>query len=178
MRESRWNGGKFGIAAVGVPSGVPGLRAEVLLAAHAELAVPARVPQPCDAYAITDGEVLTGVRPGRHHLGDDLVAGDHVGPVHGQIAFGDMQIRPADAACAHRDQDLTGPGLGHVGGDALQRLGVHRARQADPPCGHCSGGHHTMVRAWRDLRAAMSLSCGTIQLSRAERLLRGVKRRR
>ena len=64
VRERRWDGGEFGVSAVGVPAGVARFGAEVLLAADAEFAVPTGVPQPRDADAVTDRELVARVGPG------------------------------------------------------------------------------------------------------------------
>src|SRR5260370_18973411 len=72
--ERRWDSGEFGVTAVGVPAGVSGFGAEILLPADAELAVPTGVPQPRDADAIADRELVAGVLAHRGDLPDHLVA--------------------------------------------------------------------------------------------------------
>ena len=62
VRECGWNSGELGVAAVGVPAGVPRFCAEILLPADAEFAVPTG-GQPRDADTITYREVVAGVRP-------------------------------------------------------------------------------------------------------------------
>src|SRR6476660_171000 len=57
MGESRRDSSEFGVSAVGVPTGVAGFGAEVLMSADAELALPAGVPQPRDADTVTDCEL-------------------------------------------------------------------------------------------------------------------------
>jgi hypothetical protein len=66
------------------------------------------MPQPGDADAITDGELVAGVRAERGDFADDLVPGYHIRPVNGQIPFGDVQIGPAHTARMHGDEKLTG----------------------------------------------------------------------
>ena len=127
MSESRWHRCEFGIAAVGVPTGVARLRAEVLLSADAELAHPTGVSQPGDSDAITDAELAAGVLAQRDDFADDLVSRYHVGPVYGQIPFGDVQIGAAHTARLYGDEQLTGRGRRHGHGDPLQRMRVHRA---------------------------------------------------
>ena len=126
--------------------------------------MPAGVPQPCDADAVTDGELVAGIRAHRGDLPDHLVAGDHPRPVHRQVALGDVQIGATDTACVHRDEQFTRARLRHVDGDAVQRSGGHRARLSNPPRAHGGGGHPPMVLARRELCARyVFLSCGTIQ---------------
>jgi len=80
-------------------------------------------PQPTQGKtSVADLDALAGsVRPQRHHLAEDLVAEDQgrlqaegadrrlLRPAEVEHAFPEMQIRVADAAVAHLDQDL-GPG--------------------------------------------------------------------
>src|SRR5215217_4382542 len=98
VSECRWHSGEFGIATVGVPAGVAGFRAKILLPADAEFAMPASVPQPRDADAIADRELLARVRAHCCHFSDHLVARDYVRPVHREITLGDVQIRAAHPA--------------------------------------------------------------------------------
>ena len=112
VRESGWDRGEFGVAAVGVPAGVARLRAEILLAAHTELALPAGMAQPGDADTIADLEIAAGVRAHRDDLANDFVSGHDGGPVHRQVAFGDVQVGAAHAAGVHGDKELAVPGRG------------------------------------------------------------------
>src|SRR5262245_29615789 len=139
VRERRWDSGEFGVAAVGVPAGVTGFGAEVLLSADAELAMPTRVPQPRDADSVTDCELITVVRADCGDFTDHLVARNHPLPVHRQVALGDMQIGPAYAAGMHGDQEFTRCRLGQADRDAVQRTGGHWAGLANPPRAHASG---------------------------------------
>ena len=152
VRESGWDGGEFGVAAVGVPAGVAGLGTEILLPAHTELALPAGMPQPRDTDTIADLELAAGARALRDDLANDLVSGRDGGPVHRQVAFGDVQVGAAHAAGVHGDKQLAVTGPGHFDGYALQRLGVHRAGPTDLPRLHRLGGHATMVARRRDAR--------------------------
>jgi hypothetical protein len=74
MSESCWHRGVFGIP----PSAsqpVYAIRAQVLLAANAERALATGMPQPRDADAIADAELVAGVLAQRHDLGDHFVPG-------------------------------------------------------------------------------------------------------
>ncbi len=112
--ESRRDRGEFGVAAVGVPSGVAGIRAQVLVAASAVRAHPAGVPQPGDADPVADAELVAGVGADLDDLADHFVSGRHPLPVHGQVALGDVQVGAAYSARPHRDQKLRRSGLRHL----------------------------------------------------------------
>jgi hypothetical protein len=43
------------------------------------------------------------------------------------------------------DKQFARCGLRHIDGDAVQRMGGHRARSSNPPRTHGWGGHHPMV---------------------------------
>src|SRR4051794_9218820 len=150
MGECCWDGGEFGVAAVGVPAGVAGLRAEVLPTAEAKLAAPAGVPQPRDADAVTDGELVAalGAEPG--DLADHFVSWDHSLSVRRKVALGDVQIGTAHPARVHRDEELCRAGLRPLDGHALERTGRHRARTSNPPSTHGWNGHLPMVPARRE----------------------------
>ncbi len=107
MDESCWCGDELGIASVGVPAGVAGFGAQVLLPAHTESAVPAGVSKPRDTDAVPDADALADTRPQGDHLAHHFVPRGDVAPVHGQIAFGDVQVRAADPTGANGDQQLT-----------------------------------------------------------------------
>src|SRR5206468_2554461 len=128
--------------------------AEILLPADAELALPAGVPQPGDADAVTDRELVAGIRADLGDFPDDLVARDHVRPMCRQVPLGDVQIGAAHTAGVHGDQEFTGTWPRHVDGDAVQRTSGHRTRAANPPRAHGWSGHAANVK---------SLSCGTIR---------------
>src|SRR3954447_25554954 len=105
MGVSRWNGGEVGISPIGVPAGVTGLGTEVLVAAYAEFARPAGVSKPCDTDPIADREsacIGIGVRADVDDLAHDFMARNDPGAVHRQIAFGDVKVSAAHAACPHR----------------------------------------------------------------------------
>src|SRR6202048_5197255 len=112
MGERGWDSGEFGVAAVGVPAGVAGLGAEILLPADAEFAVPTGVPQPRDADAIADRELVAGVLAHRGDLPDYLVARDHPRQVHRQVALGDVQIGAGNAPRVDGDPRVTRARLG------------------------------------------------------------------
>src|SRR5207249_9810834 len=99
--------GEFGVSAVGAPAGVAGLGATILLPADAELALPAGVPQPGDADAVTDRELVAGIRADLGDFADHLVARDHVRPMYRQVPLGDVQIGAAHTAGVHGDQEFT-----------------------------------------------------------------------
>ena len=119
MRESGRDRGEFGVPAVGVPAGVTRVRAEILLTPHTELALTAGVPQPGDADTVADLEIAVGVRPGRNDLADDFMPGDDVGPMHRQVALGDVQVGTAHTASAHGDEEFAGCGPRHVDGHGV-----------------------------------------------------------
>ena len=78
--ERRGHGGEFGVAAVGVPTGVTGVRTQVLVAAQAVDALAAGVPQPRDPDPVADAELVTGVGADFDNLADHLVSGRHLVP--------------------------------------------------------------------------------------------------
>ena len=112
----------LGVPAVVVPSRERRLRAQVLVAASAELAPSARARQPGDADPVAQGETR-GVGAERVDDADHLVAGDDVGAMDGQVSFGDVEIGPAHAARRHLHPDLT-----------RARVGEGRARPCARGC--------------------------------------------
>src|ERR1700684_4500671 len=104
VRESCRDRSEFGVAAVGVPTCVAGVRTQVLIAAPTVLAYPAGVPQPCDPDPVADAELVTGVGADLDNLRDHLVSGCHLLPVHRKIPLGDVQVSAAHPARAHGDQ--------------------------------------------------------------------------
>ena len=88
--ESGWHGGEFGVSTVGVPAGVARLRAQVLPAVCAELALATGVAQPGDADAISYGELAAGVLAEFHDFGDHFVSRYDVMPVNRQVSLGDV----------------------------------------------------------------------------------------
>jgi hypothetical protein len=117
----------LGEAAVDVASGESRARAEVLPAAAAVLALAAGPAQPWDAHPPPAGH-------GRAH---DLMPEDPRRLGHVDLAVQQVQVRPADAAGQHLEQELPRPGDGHRPLDRAQRpagrLEHHRA--------HPVGGH-------------------------------------
>ncbi len=136
MGESRRDRGEFSVAAVAIPSGVAGMRAQVLVAASAVRAYAAGVPQPGYPDPVADAELLTCVSADLDDLADHLMAGCHLFPVHRKIALGDVQIGPAHPARTHRDQEFGRPGPRQRRADVFQRLGVHRTGPTHPPRAH------------------------------------------
>src|SRR6202041_3939822 len=93
--ESRRDGSEFGVAAVGVPTGVAGFRAQVLVAASTVLADSAGVPQPGDPHPVTDAELVAGFGADLDNFPDHLVSGRDMLPVHRKVALGDVQVGAA-----------------------------------------------------------------------------------
>src|SRR5262249_50882924 len=98
MGVSRWDGGEFGVTTVRVPAGVTRLGTTVLAPPPAVRAHPAGMTQPGDADPIAHREVIAGFGTHFDDLTDHLMAGSHPSTMHGQIAFGDVQIGPAHPA--------------------------------------------------------------------------------
>src|ERR1700742_3121354 len=69
-----------------------------------------------------------------------LVAGSHPVAVNGKVALCDVQVGAADPASAYRDEQLRRPGTRYLGGDLLERAGVHRPGAAHLPRPHCRVG--------------------------------------
>ena len=141
MGESRRDRCEFSVAAVAIPTGVAGIRAQVLVAASAVRAYAAGVPQPGYPDPVADVELVTRVRADLDDLADHLVAGGYLFPVHGKVALGDVQIGPAYPACAHGNQEFGRPGPRHRRADVFQRLGVDRTGPTHPPRMHGRRGH-------------------------------------
>ena len=108
VRVALVDDGPFGVAAVVVPSREPGRDAQVLVAAHAEATHAAGVAQPRDPDAVADREPRRA-RAARVDSTDDLVTGHDTEPPRLQVALGEVEIGPADAAHADRDADLARP---------------------------------------------------------------------
>ncbi len=141
MGESCRDGGEFSVAAVGVPAGVAGFRAQVFVAAPTVLTHPAGVPQPGDPDPVADAELVAGIGANFDNLPDDLVSGRHMLPVYREVPLGDVQVGTAHAARAHGNQQLGWLGARHRRVDPFQRIGVHRTGATYPPRIHYRGGH-------------------------------------
>ncbi len=127
--------GVLGVAAVGVPAGVAGRRAQVLRAAPAVAASAVGLPQPGDAEAVTDGGPVDVVTE-RVDVADDLVPGDGAGPAWRQVAFGEMQVGAADTAGRDPQPNLADGRFGYRDDRPAQRPGRGRSRCGDLPTDH------------------------------------------
>lgn len=136
------DGRVLGVAAVRVPAGVLGGRAEVLRPAPAVDTGTVRATQPGHTHPVTEGETAHG-RSGPGHHAHHLVPGRHPGPVHRQIPLGDMQIGPAHPARAHTHEEFVGAGHRDRLLDQPQRPfpGPHRAGPVHHPRTHRPVGH-------------------------------------
>src|SRR6185437_4967106 len=121
----------LGVAAVEIPAGVDRCRAEVLPSGAAEPARAVGAGQPGHADPVADREP-GGTRPDRLDLADHLVAGGDVRPLRLEVAFGQVQVRAADAAAEHPDQQLPSSRLRYRPVDQLKRPSADR-RWADRP---------------------------------------------
>ncbi len=143
LGESVGEGGRYGrvlrVAAVRVPAGVLGARAQVLGPAQAVRARPVGTAQPRDAHPVTDREAAhPGPEPG--HRADDLVPRRHPGAAHRQIALGDMEVGAAHPARAHVHEQFVIPRAG-------QRL-LHQpedTRLDGPRFGHGPRAHRRRI---------------------------------
>jgi hypothetical protein len=88
--ESSWDGGEFGVPAVGVPTGVTGLWTQVLVAAPTVFADSAGMPQPGDADPVADAEPVAGVSADFDNFADHLVSGRDMRSVYRQVPFRHM----------------------------------------------------------------------------------------
>jgi hypothetical protein len=104
MRESRWDRGELGVSTIGIPAGVPGPRAQVLVASAAVLARPAGVSEPGDTYPIAHLEPVTGSRSQLDDLAYHLMSGNYSLAVYGKITLGDMQVGAANPAGQYGNQ--------------------------------------------------------------------------
>ena len=143
--------GELGVAPVGVPTGEGGRQAEVLVAATAEPARPARVAEPRDPDALADGEPRrTGAQLVDH--ADDLVTGRHIGATRGEIALGQVEVGPAHPAHRHPHAQLARSGMGLGTFDERERAVVDRPGAADDPRSHrlpqASLDHHRTWTPW------------------------------
>ena len=135
VRVALVDNGPFGVAAVVVPSREPGRDAQVLVAAHAEATHAAGVTQPGDPDAVAHREPRRA-RAARVDSTDDLVAGHDTEPPGLQVALGEVEIGPADAAHADRDADLSGRRRRLRAFHGLERMRGDRPGVAHSPCPH------------------------------------------
>lgn len=127
--------GRRGEAAVGVPAGVPGGRAEVLAAGAAVPAPAAGAPQPGPAGPVADPEPGDRVAGGGHPA-DDLVPRYGLRAPRRQVPLGQVQIRTADPARLDVEQQLPRAGFRQRAPYRRQRTGGDRAGPVDGPAGH------------------------------------------
>ena len=84
--------------------------------------------------------VALGKAPGlaalRGHLAHHLVAWHDTGPARGEVTLDEVQVRPADAADLHLQEDLIGTRLGDVAFDETQRVLGGRRRVVERPSPH------------------------------------------
>jgi hypothetical protein len=119
--EAGFQYGVLGVAAVHHDAGDPLARAQDLVAAHAVVAVAARVAEELGTHRRADrGERDAG--PGRRHHAGDLVAGDEREPGDGPAALEHVQVRVTDAARDDLDQHLARTGLGNLAFGDRERL--------------------------------------------------------
>ena len=74
--------------------------------------------------------------PSRNDPTDDLVTWHGVGPMRGEVAFGEVQIGAAHAARRHSDQHFARPWHGIRSFPRSQPPCVDRSRAFDPPREH------------------------------------------
>ncbi len=127
--------GVLGVAAVRVPAGVAGRRAQVLRAAPAITAGAVGLPQPGDAKAVTDGNSVDPATD-RVDIADDFVSGDGTGPARPQVTFGEVQVGAADTAGRNLQPDLAGSRFGYRDDRPAQRPRRCRSRGGDLPADH------------------------------------------
>ena len=114
------DGGVGGVAAVDVPPGEAGGQAQVFPTGEAEAALPAGMAEPGDADPLAGGKAARSWTDPVDHA-DDLVAGDHPGPLGPKITLGQVEVGAAHAAHPDPHPDLTRPGLGT--GSSIRRSG-------------------------------------------------------
>jgi hypothetical protein len=139
VRVALGNGGELGVPTVSVPTGERRVRAEVLLPPAAPAAAAAGAPQPRDADAVPRCEAGRALTE-RVDDPDDLVPRHGAATAWEQIAFGQVQVGPADAARRDPHPDLTGLRSGRLAGDRAQGVAVDRSG-----CVHDPGAHRSSV---------------------------------
>src|SRR5208282_2062841 len=126
----------LGVAAVVVPSGEAGIRAQILAPAQAIDALPTGIAQPRDS----DSRALRETRCAHAVLFDDsynFVARDYPRMLRRQVAFGDMEIGAAYSASADAHENLARRGLGNGRVDRMQRRRFDRRGFIDCHRFHC-----------------------------------------
>ena len=120
------------IPTVDVPAGEARREAQVLAAGQAEPARPAGMGQPRhpDAIALAPAG---GAGPEPVDDTDHLVPRRHARVTRREVPFGQVEVRPADAAHAHAHADLSGPGFRNGLVDPQQRAALDGAGAIDHP---------------------------------------------
>ena len=129
----------FRVAAVVVPSREARLETQVLVTALTEAADATRAAQPRDADAIADLEARRALAE-HVHPSDDLVTRDDARAARQEVALGQVEICPADAADVHSHPHLACRGQRRVALYELQGLrsmgpgaSTTQARTVQPP---------------------------------------------
>jgi hypothetical protein len=135
LRESKGevceHGHVAGESAVAVPSGKAGRGAQVLTVTGAEAAGPTGRSQPGGTGALADAPAAD-VPSDPFHTAHRLVAGHDGQLARGDLALHHLQVRPADRARRHPDDQLVGPWLGIGELDILEGARVDRGRHREP----------------------------------------------
>jgi hypothetical protein len=84
---------------------------------------------------------------GADHLANHLMAWDHTGPVHRQIALSHMQVGAAYPAGEHSHEQFAGSGPGRRFCYPEQRIGLYRSGLPHPPGPREFGSHVTTAPA-------------------------------
>ena len=120
-----------------------GLETQVLVTALTEAADATRAAQPRDADAIADLEARRALA--KHvHPSDDLVTRDDARAARQEVALGQVEICPADAADVHSHPHLACRGQRWVALYELQGPPLHGARCIDDPGAHGSAPGHDL----------------------------------
>jgi hypothetical protein len=113
VSERLVNEAEVGVAAVRVPSGKGWRGTEILCTAAAKPAAAVGAAKPRDADPVTDGKP-TGAIPEGIDDADYLMARCDVGALGAQIALGQVQVSPADAAAGDPYPDLPAKRRRHI----------------------------------------------------------------
>ena len=140
-----------GEAAIEIPAGEAGIRAEVLAVGRAPVAGPTRRRQPGDAHAVAHGPA-GDVETDPLHPADGLVAGHDGQSPRGQVTLHDLEVRAADGAGGDRHDELPWLGL-RVGQVQVLERSVRHWRGT----GQALGSHRFTVDRCRVLRAGASV---------------------